>query len=340
MPSSSSAERASPKSATGQAATQAGPRGWPGVGPQLAGRLAKLDIYGPADLILHLPLRYEDETRLSRIADAPAGVPVQLEVEVVSSEVTLRPRRQLVARVQDDSGSITLRFLNFYPQQQKQLAPGARLRVFGELRGGFFGDEMIHPRLHPVAPDEPLPDSLTPVYPTTAGLTQPTLRKLIGKALDRLPADSPPEPADALAGIGLQAALRLLHQPPPAEDAELLADREHPAWRRIKLDELVAQQISLRRAHAARRAKTASMLPIRHQLTDALRAALPFSLTGAQERAVAEIARDLASPHPMQRLLQGDVGSGKTIVAALAMLQAAENGRQSVLMAPTEILAE
>ncbi|MBP7394440.1 MAG: ATP-dependent DNA helicase RecG [Zoogloea sp.] len=317
-------------------------RGWPGVGPQLAERLAKIDVFSPADLILHLPLRYEDETRLTMLADARPGLAAQCEVEVLSCEVTPPPRRQLVVRAADASGEVMLRFVHFYPSQQKQMAAGARLRIFGELRDGFFGAEMIHPRIRPVAAGEPLPESLTPIYPTTAGLAQSALRKIIAGALrhngmrDELP--------EALRrNLNLPAlpdALCMLHAPPPSLSILDIEDRGHPAWQRIKLDELLAQQISLRRAYAARRAKNAASLPQRDTLTRELLKQLPFALTGAQRRAFSEIAADLTSDHPMQRLLQGDVGSGKTCVAALAMLQAAENGRQAVLMAPTEILAE
>ena len=317
-------------------------RGWPGVGPQLAERLAKIDVFSPADLILHLPLRYEDETRLTMLADARPGLAAQCEVEVLSCEVTPPPRRQLVVRAADASGEVMLRFVHFYPSQQKQMAAGARLRIFGELRDGFFGAEMIHPRIRPVAAGEPLPESLTPIYPTTAGLAQSALRKIIAGALrhngmrDELP--------EALRrNLNLPAlpdALCMLHAPPPSLSILDIEDRGHPAWQRIKLDELLAQQISLRRAYAARRAKNAASLPQRDTLTRELLKQLPFALTGAQRRAFSEIAADLTSDHPMQRLLQGDVGSGKTCVAALAMLQAVENGRQAVLMAPTEILAE
>ncbi|MDD2875041.1 MAG: ATP-dependent DNA helicase RecG [Azoarcus sp.] len=317
-------------------------QGWPGVGGQLAGRLAKLDLYRQEDLILHLPLRYEDETRLTPIADARHGFPAQIEGEVVSCEVTLRPRRQLVARVRDASGTLVARWLNFYPSQQKQLSVGRSVRLFGEVRGGFFGDEMVHPRLRPVEPGEALPDALTPVYPTTAGVGQATLRKLIDLALRTVALDDPIPPAvcSRLGLPGFAEAVRALHHPAPDADPAALENREHPAWRRIKFEELLVQQLSLRRAYNARRALGAASLPPRRKLTQALLGQLAFSLTGAQQRAVAEISADLAAAHPMQRLLQGDVGSGKTVVAALAMLQAAENGWQAALMAPTEILAE
>ncbi len=317
-------------------------RGWAGVGVQLAARLAKLDIHGPRDLVLHLPLRYEDETRLTPIATARAGFPAQVEGEIISCEVALRPRRQLVARVRDASGTLVARWLHFYPSQQKQLEPGRRVRLFGEVRGGFFGDEMVHPRVQPVAPGEGLPEALTPVYPTTAGLGQATLRKLIDRALEGEVLDEL-LPADECAALGLPGfakAILALHRPPPDADAVALENRDHPAWRRIQFEELLVQQLCLRRAYNARRARGAVALAPQSRLTTALTTALPFRLTGAQARAVEEIAADLACAHPMQRLLQGDVGSGKTIVAALAMLQAAENGWQAALMAPTEILAE
>jgi len=312
------------------------------VNPQLAGRLAKLDIHGMRDLVLHLPLRYEDETRVTAIEVARAGFPAQVEGEVLSCEVQLRPRRQLVARIADASGSLVARWLNFYPSQQKQLAVGSRVRLFGEVRGGFFGDEMVHPRVKPVAAGEGLPEALTPVYPTTAGVGQATLRKLIDRALKTVPLDDLlPEPIRRQLDLpGFAEAIRSLHHPAPDADAYSLENRETPGWRRIKFEELLVQQLSLRRAYNARRARGAIALAPQGRLPRALVEALPFALTGAQARAGAEIAADLACAHPMQRLLQGDVGSGKTIVAALAMLQAAENGWQSVLMAPTEILAE
>lgn len=316
-----------------------------------AARLAKLGLRRPVDLVLHLPMRYEDETTLAPIADAirraGLGQPAQVEGEVISNEVTFRPRRQLVVKIADDSGELTLRFLNFYGSQTKQMAEGVYLRVRGEVRGGFFGAEMVHPTVRPVVPGEALPDRLTPVYPSTAGIAQAYLRKAIGGALSRTPMpETLPQavlqgPLARLHLRPLADCLRLLHAPPPQESEAALADRSHPAWQRIKFDELLAQQISLRRAHAARREKTAPTMPRREGgLLTRFLAALPFRLTGAQERVVAEIAADMTRPHPMHRLLQGDVGSGKTIVAALAACQAIDAGYQAALMAPTEILAE
>jgi ATP-dependent DNA helicase RecG len=317
-------------------------RDWPAKGSRLAGLLAKLDIQRPEDLVVHLPLRYEDETRLTPIAQALPGETVQIEAEVISCEIA-RPRRQLLACLRDaDGDEIGARWINFYPSLQKQLPPGRRVRLFGEVRGGFFGVEMVHPRLRPVEEGEPLPQALTPVYPTTAGLSQSNLRALVDFALANTTLDDA-LPADICRRLDLPdfaTAVRCLHHPPPDAGARLLAGREHPAWRRIKFEELLVQQLSLRRAYNARRAHGAVSLPPQGTLTDALlRERLPFSLTAAQHRAVAEIAADLAASHPMQRLLQGDVGSGKTVVAACAMLRAAENGWQAALMAPTEILA-
>ena len=346
----------------------------PGVGSTVLDKLARLGLRTEADLVMHLPLRYEDETRITPIAAALPGVAAQFEAEVLSCEVAFRPRRQLVVRVADASGDrkhagpsqvfpgplggggraaassggeiMVLRFLNFYPSQQKALQEGARLRLFGEPRGGFFGTEIIHPRFHVVHADEALPDRLTPVYPTTAGLAQTALRRLILRALER--AESRGELGDTLPEAVRQrlnlaefaASLSFLHEPPPEISLAALEAHGHPAWHRIAFDELLAQQISLRRAYAARRARGAPPLVGTGELTGRLRASLPFDLTAAQERVGREIAADMAQPYPMQRLLQGDVGSGKTIVAALAMLATAESGYQAALMAPTEILAE
>ncbi len=314
--------------------------------PAIQARLRKLGLVRRDDLVLHLPLRYEDETRLTPIDDAPFGVPVQVKAEVLEVSVQFRPRRQLVARVADASGELVLRFVNFYGSQTRQLEKarddGRKLRLFGEIREGFFGAEMVHPRYRPVAENEALPPSLTPVYPTTAGVSQNALRKLI---LPALGAADLGELLDAnwcrehrLPAFG--DAVHLLHAPPPGVSEESLQGRTHPAWRRIKFDEVLAQQLSLRRAYLARRQKGAPRLSASGELARQLRAALPFALTGAQARVSAEIAADMAQPYPMQRLLQGDVGSGKTIVAALAACQAIEAGYQAAFMAPTEILAE
>ncbi|MCF8200067.1 MAG: ATP-dependent DNA helicase RecG [Sulfuritalea sp.] len=308
----------------------------------LAARLSRLGLRSDADFVLHLPLRYEDETHITALCDARPGVAAQFEVDVVDSEIAYRPRRQLLARVSDASCSLRLRFLNFYPSQQKALQPGARLRIFGEVHDGYLGPEIIHPRFHVVGRSESLPERLTPVYPTTAGLGQATLRRLISRALERTAlADTLPlAQRERLRLPEFADAIQLLHNPPPDIAQNILESRHHPAWRRVQFDELLAQQLSLRRAYTARRARGAPPLIPTATLTAALLASLPFKLTAAQQRTWGEIASDLGQPHPMQRLLQGDVGSGKTVVAALAMLQAVEAGCQAALMAPTEILAE
>lgn len=308
----------------------------------LAAALDKLGLGADAALVLHFPLRYEDETRLTPLAQARAGAPVQVEVEVSASEVKFKPRRQLIVSAFDDSGTVTLRFFNFYPSQQKQLAVGRRVRLFGDITPGFFGAEMLHPRVRSVGADTPLPDRLTPVYPTTAGLSQASLRRAIDEALARVSLeDSLP---DALRRhyrlMPFAEAVDALHRPRPGESLRDMDERLAPAWRRIKFDELLAQQISLKRAHDARRSRDAPSLAGKGALIKRFLAALPFRLTGAQARAWKEISSDLAQPFPMQRLLQGDVGSGKTVVAALACLRAVEAGYQAAFMAPTEILAE
>jgi len=235
-----------------------------------------------------------------------------------------------------------LRFLNFYPSQVAQLKVGTRLRVFGEPRQGFFGMEMVHPQCKKVSEDAPLKQALTPVYPTTASLSQATLRGLVDQVLaqDVLQDTLPPSLLQRLHLPDFASTIRLLHQPSPEISLATLENREHPAWRRLAFDELLAQQLSMRRHYARRREQQAPALPANNQLTQKFIQELPFALTRAQQQVVSEISADLARPHPMQRLLQGDVGSGKTVVAALAALQAIENGWQVALMAPTEILAE
>jgi len=313
-----------------------------GISKPVLSRLKKLGITTPFDLALHLPLRYVDETRITSIRDLRLGDHAQIEGEIIHAEAQYRPRKALVLQLEDASGLLYLRFLNFYPSQLAQFQPGVRLRVFGEARQGFFGMEMVHPQCRKVRDDEPLQQALTPIYPTTAGLTQNTLRKLIQQAVESLGGEDT-VPQGMLKRQALPAfsdALSLLHQPTPDVSLAALEDREHPAWRRLAFDELLAQQISMRKHYARRHGQDAPALPVQGDLTQRLLQALPFQLTGAQKKVVAEISRDLAHPHPMQRLLQGDVGSGKTVVAALAALQAIENEWQAALMAPTEILAE
>jgi len=308
----------------------------------LDARLEKLGIRSKLDRVLHLPLRYEDETKLTPLADVKPGEPALVEADVVESKVEYRGRRSLVVKLAEGDRELWVRFLHFYPSQVKQFQPGRRVRLFGEVRPGFFGDEMVHPRYRIVAKGAPLPASLTPVYPTTAGLSQAILREKIGEALDTLALEDTLD-EKTLARLrlgGFRESVLFLHRPPPKVDAASLEDRTHPAWRRLKFDELLAQQLAMRIAYRERRAKRAPPLPDAHTLTNALVRSLPFALTRAQRQAHAAIAKDLAQAHPMRRLLQGDVGSGKTLVAALAALQAIENGWQAALMAPTEILAE
>ncbi|WP_321904016.1 ATP-dependent DNA helicase RecG [Paraburkholderia tropica] len=319
-----------------------------------ADKLAKLGLRSDIDLVLHLPMRYEDETTLTPIGELLPGGVSQTEGVVFDNEVAYRPRRQLVVKLRDHNGDeLHLRFLNFYGSQVTQMAVGKRLRVRGDVRGGFFGMEMVHPAVKVVEGDAPLPQALTPVYPSTAGVSQAYLRKAIDNALSRahLPELVPESVArEFMAPLdlpGLMDAVRTLHHPPINADEHALIDGTHPAWTRIKFDELLAQQLSLKRAHEERRTRAAPAMP-RHvagrksetTLLARLREQLPFTLTNAQERVVGEIAHDLEQPHPMQRLLQGDVGAGKTVVAALAAAQAIDAGYQAALMAPTEILAE
>ncbi len=305
-------------------------------------KLAKIGLHCEADLLVHLPLRYEDETRITPVARAPWGKPVQVEVVVSSCEVQFRPRRQMIVRALDASGELVMRFFSFYPSQQGALSEGSRVRAFGEVRGGFFGAEMVHPRFHKVGEDDPLPTEMTPIYPSTAGLANSALQKLIGKVLEvgDLSDTLPDELRQRLKLPGLARSLHFLHRPPPGTDLDTLHARNHPAWRRVKFDEVLAQQLSLRRAYLARREQGAPVLVAQDDLGARLLDGLPFGLTGAQLRAMAEIGADLAQPYPMQRLLQGDVGAGKTIVAALAACQAISAGWQAAFMAPTEILAE
>ncbi|MDR3479168.1 MAG: ATP-dependent DNA helicase RecG [Burkholderiaceae bacterium] len=306
-------------------------------------KLIKLGLRSDMDLVLHLPLRYEDETQVYPIHQAALmSGSTQVEGVVTACEVQFRPRRQLVVTIADESGQLTMRFLNFYGSQTKQLAEGTRVRARGEIRQGFFGAEMVHPIYKVILEGAPLPTALTPIYPAGEGLPQAALRKLILEAMARIEwQDTLPEPLRAALGLpAFESSVRLLHNPPPAVDEGALGDRSHPAWVRMKFDELLAQQLSLKRAQTARRAKGAAALPHIGKLSQEFLASLPFQLTAAQQRVLAEIRADLRAAYPMQRLLQGDVGSGKTVVAALAAAQAIDSGFQAVLMAPTEILAD
>jgi len=315
-------------------------QGAPGGESATAKKLRQLGLRSPQDFLVHLPIRYEDETALTAIADVQPGQTAQLDVEILRSHVRPAPHRQLVAQAADATGHLTLRWLHFYPNQQKLLHAGRRVRVRGEVRQGFDGLEIIHPRVS--AADAPLATALTPVYPSTAGLSQAVLRRAIDHALEH--ADLSDTLPEALRShyqlMPFDQAIRMLHRPPPGVSLELLRTRGHPAWRRIKFDELLAQQLALALARAQRQRQRAHSLTVAQgALWSALAARLPFALTGAQQRVIAEISRDLQRPFPMHRLLQGDVGSGKTVVAAFAATQAMDSGDQVAIMAPTELLA-
>jgi len=306
-------------------------------------KLIKLGLRSDMDLVLHLPMRYEDETQVFPIRQAAmTSSSAQVEGVVTACEVQFRPRRQLVVTITDDSSQLVMRFLNFYGSQTKQLAEGTRVRARGEVRQGFFGAEMVHPIYKVILEGAPLPTVLTPVYPAGEGLSQAVLRKLISEAMARIHwQDTLSEQLRASLKLpAFEPCVRLLHNPPVDVDDGALEDRSHPAWVRMKFDELLAQQLSLKRAQAARRAKGAAALPTIGKLSTDFLTTLPFQLTAAQRRVLEEIRTDLRADYPMQRLLQGDVGSGKTVVAALAAAQAIDSGFQAVLMAPTEILAD
>ena len=304
--------------------------------------MEKLGLLRDIDLALHLPLRYEDETRLTPIAALRDGDVAQVEGVVSDCQVQVRARRQLVVRLHDGADDLVLRFLHFYPSHQKTLAVGQRVRVRGEARGGFFGLEMVHPSFKAVDADTPLATALTPVYPASAQLPQAYLRKAVASGLARadlselLPAGVVP------AGMmSLRAALNFLHHPAPNVSLATLQDHTHPAWQRLKFEELLAQQLSQLQARRERELQRAPPFAVQAGgLQERLLAALPFLLTHAQRRVGEEIANDLQRNVPMHRLLQGDVGSGKTVVAALAAAIAIQDGWQCALMAPTEILAE
>jgi len=316
--------------------------------PQKAMR--KLGLVRDIDLALHLPLRYEDETSIVRLRDARDGEVVQVEGVVTQQHIQYRPRRQLLVTLDDGSDTCTLRFFSFYPSHQKTLAVGAQVRVRGEVRGGFMGRTMMHPAFHAAGGE--LPDALTPVYPTSAQLPQAYLRKAVISGLERadlsetLPVSVLATLQDTLRGqraplMSLRQALEYLHHPGPDVSLAALEDRSHPAWQRLKAEELLAQQLSQLQARRERDALRAPVLcAAARGLHEQLLAALPFALTAAQRRVGEEIARDLMREVPMHRLLQGDVGSGKTVVAALAAAIAMDSGWQCALMAPTEILAE
>ena len=321
-----------------------------GVGPRQATRLAHLGIHTLKDLLLHAPLRYQDRTRVIPIGGLHAGTEAVIEARVVLAEVVQRRRRALLCRLQDGTGSLTLRFFHFSPAQRALFEPGVRLRCYGEVRNGPSTLEMVHPEYHCLDGDDPpaLEDCLTPVYPSTEGLHQLTLRNLTAQALayldketeSPLPELLPPDVLERLQMPSLVEAIRLIHRPPTRLCPADLETGCHPAQRRLAFEELLAHQLSLRQLREQIQRNPAPVLLGNGELATRFLSALPFTLTPAQQRVIDEIHSDLAQPRPMLRLVQGDVGSGKTVVAAAAVLQAVEAGFQGAIMAPTELLAE
>ena len=318
-----------------------------GVGPALAEALARLGLHTVQDVLFHLPLRYEDRTRVVPVGTVRNGDRAVIEGEIQLAEVVFRKRRTLLVRLTDGTGFVTLRFFHFSAAQQAQLIRGTRLRCFGEVRLGPGGLEIVHPEYRRVLPDTggAAADSLTPIYPTTEGVQQGRLRALTDLALTLLSRGAiadfvPAGVLDAFDLPTLEEAVRFVHRPPPDANVALLTEGRHPAQRRLAFEELLAHQLSLRLLRQAADRDHAWELPRSSDLADRCLASLPFRLTGAQRRVWVEIERDLAAAHPMMRLVQGDVGSGKTVVAALAALRAVEHGAQAAVMAPTELLAE
>lgn len=317
----------------------------PGVGPGTQKKLSKMGIGCVLDLLLHLPLRYEDRTRIHPLGTVQPGNRVLIEAEVVHAAITYGRRRSLVVAVADGTGQLTLRFFYFHRKQQQSFARGKTVRCFGEVRVGYKGLEMVHPEWKIQAPNQALAQTLTPVYPTTEGLGQKSIRRMIGGALDQIDQASlvdplPPDVVEQLALPSVKEALRVVHHPTVNEPQALLAAGLHPGQRRLALEELIAHRLSLRLRRSAIRAQRGTALPENSDLCQRFLQQLPFTLTSAQARVVDEIKHDLAHTTPMLRLVQGDVGSGKTVVAAASVLLAVDNQRQAAVTAPTELLAE
>ena len=318
-----------------------------GVGPALATKLEKLGLYRVEDLLFLLPLRYEDRTQLVKIGSLLAGTRCLVTGEILLAEVAFRGRRNLLVRIGDGSGQLTLRFFHFSRQQQAQFEAGRHVACFGEVRRGSAGFEMIHPEYRVLREEQgaAMSDSLTPIYPTTEGLQQGRLRNLTDQALRMMdeapPAELlPPSVTEKLGMPSLADAIRYLHRPPPDADVQVMLDGRHPCQQRLAFEELLAHYLSLRSLRALAETEHAIALTKGQSQVDGFVNDLPFELTGAQTRVVDEILTDLSQPHPMMRLIQGDVGSGKTVVAAIACLKAIACDVQTAIMAPTEILAE
>ena len=316
-----------------------------GVGPKMAERLARLGLNTVQDALLHLPARYQDRTKITPIAALRVGEYATIVADVLDNRVHMGRRRSLLVRVNDRSGTLTLRFFRFSAAQQKQLATGTTLQLYGEVRPGPTGPELVHPEYKSLAAGAAIEveETLTPIYPATEGVHQLTLRNIASQALTYLNAGSVPEllPESLRTGLPtLEQSIRVLHEPPTSADQHQLLEGMHPAQRRLALEELLAHQLSMLYVRQQAQAVQAPPIQPGQQLKQALLAQLPFSPTGAQARVVAEIEADLQQEMPMLRLVQGDVGSGKTLVAALAAVSALEAGYQVALMAPTELLAE
>lgn len=318
-----------------------------GVGAALAEKLAKVGLESLQDLLFHLPLRYQDRTRIVPIGALRPGQDAVIEGTVTGADVVMGRRRSLLVRLHDGSGSLSLRFYHFSQAQKEALKRGTQVRCYGEARPGASGLEIYHPEYRALTDNEPAPveQTLTPIYPTTEGLTQQRLRQLTQQALARLGPHSLPDwlPDELTRDYRLaklDEAIRYLHRPPPDADLEELAEGRHWAQHRLAFEELLTHQLSMQRLRESSRAQHAPPLPAARELPSRYLQNLGFQPTGAQQRVGAEIAYDLAQNEPMLRLVQGDVGAGKTVVAALAALQALEAGYQVALMAPTEILAE
>ena len=318
-----------------------------GVGPALAEKLGRLNLQRVEDLLFLLPLRYEDRTRLVRIGALVAGMRCLVSGEVLLAETAFRGRRNLLVRIGDGSGQLTLRFFYFSRRQEAQFRTGVRVSCFGEVRKSRDGFEMIHPEYRILQPDQALviSESLTPIYPATEGIQQGRLRNLTDQALRAMRSDPPREllPEDVRGRLdmpSLAEAIVYLHRPPAEADVPALLEHRHPSQRRLAFEELLAHYLSLRNLRALADAEVAPPLTGGVAEVEAFIADLPFRLTGAQQRVVAEILGDMERTHPMMRLIQGDVGSGKTVVAAIASLKAIASGVQAAIMAPTELLAE
>lgn len=316
-----------------------------GVGASQSSKLAKIGLYTLQDLLLHLPLRYEDRTQLCTIDQLLPGIHTTVEGEVLNCNITFGGRRMMTCQISDGTGILTLRFFNFNAAMKNSLATGKRVLAYGEAKRGKYGAEMIHPeyRIQGDLSTPELQETLTPVYPTTEGIRQATLRKLTDQALEVLQTCAITEllPAELSQGLmSLPEALHILHRPPPDVQLTELDSGKHPAQRRLILEELLAHNLSMLALRAGAQRYHALSFNENDELKNSFLAALPFKPTAAQQRVVAEIEQDMALDVPMMRLVQGDVGSGKTLVAAQAALRAIAHGNQVALMAPTELLAE